>query len=53
MDTLRRQAASASLPTGIRAGAALTRWLAGARPFTDADAIPSPEPPDPGAWRFR
>ena len=50
---LRRRVASASRPTGIRAGVEVTRWLAGARPWTDADAAPSPEPPDPGAWRLR
>lgn len=48
---LRRAAARCPFPTGVRAGAELTSWLAGSRPFTEADAEPSPEPPRPGAWR--
>ena len=50
---LRRAGASAPIPTGIRSGPEVTRLIAGARPFTDADAQPSPVPPDPGAWRVR
>lgn len=50
---LQRAAASAAIPTGVRAGTDLTRLIAGARPFTDTDAVESPSPPDPGAWRIR
>ncbi len=50
---LGRAGASAPIPTGIRSGPEVTRLIAGARPFTDADARPSPVPPDPGAWRVR
>ncbi|HOI03342.1 MAG TPA: hypothetical protein PLJ48_04250, partial [Dermatophilaceae bacterium] len=50
---LRRAGASAPIPTGIRSGPEVTRLIAGARPFADADAQPSPVPPDPGAWRVR
>ena len=52
-ELLRRPVASASLPTGIRAGAEVRRWLGGAMPWTDADAVPSPEPPPAGSWRVR
>lgn len=52
-ELLRRPVASASLPTGIRTGGEVRRWLAGATPFTDADATPSPEPPPLGSWRVR
>jgi len=52
-ELLRRPVASASLPTGIRAGGEVRRWLAGALPFTDGDALPSPEPPPLGSWRVR
>jgi hypothetical protein len=50
---LQRATASAPIPTGLRTGPDLARLLAGARPFTDANAQPSPAPPDPGAWRVR
>lgn len=53
LEVLRRAVASAPIPTGIRSGAEVTRLIAGARPFTDADVLPSPAPPDPGAWRVR
>ena len=52
-EALRRKVASAPLPTGIRAGRELEKWLAGARPFTEADAEPSPAPPEAGSWRRR
>ena len=42
IDALTRRAAGAALPCRLLAGDGLTRWLAGARPFTDADAMPSP-----------
>ena len=48
-----RKAASAPTPTAVRHGAALLRMMAGERPFTLKDAVPSPAPPDPGAWRAR
>lgn len=50
---LRRAVASAAVPTGIREGGEVSRLVAGARAFTDADAQPSPEPPTPGTWRLR
>ncbi len=50
---LRRAVSAAPLPTGLRLGAEVDRWRGGARPFTDADPHPSPEPPDPGRWRIR
>ena len=50
---LQRASASAPIPTGLRTGPDLARLLAGARPFTDANAQPSPAPPEPGAWRVR
>jgi hypothetical protein len=50
---LQRATASAPIPTGLRTGPDLARLLAGARPFTDANAQPSPAPPEPGAWRVR
>lgn len=53
LEMLRRAVASAPIPTGIRSGAEVTRLIAGARPFTDADVLASPVPPDPGAWRVR
>ena len=48
---LRRDAARCPFPTGVRAGTELTGWMRGARPFTAADAEPSPAPPDPSTWR--
>lgn len=53
LDALRRGVASAPVPTGIRIGAEVTRLVAGARPFTEEDVTPSPQPPDPGSWRVR
>ena len=29
------------------------RWARSAVPLTEADAMPSPTAPDPGAWRVR
>lgn len=49
---IRRRAAGAVFPTGVRHGAELTRLTRGARPFTD-DAARSPEPPEVGKWRVR
>ena len=51
--SLRRAAASAALPTGVLTGDDVARKAPGARPFTTADAEPSPEPPARGAWRRR
>jgi spermidine synthase len=47
-----RQAAGAALPYRLLAGVELTRWLGGAVPWSDADAQPSPRPPD-GPRTFR
>jgi spermidine synthase len=52
LDTLRRGAAGAALPTGLREGPALERLVAGAKPFGEVGE-PSPPPPDPGRWRLR
>ena len=41
-DALTRRAAGASFPCTFMHGGTLTRWLGGAKPFTDADAAPSP-----------
>jgi len=41
-DALTRRAAGAVFPCTFMAGDTLTRWLGGAKPFTDADAVPSP-----------
>ena len=53
--SLRRAAASAPLPTGIRTGDDLARRAPGSRPFSAAaaDTSPSPEPPDRRGWRRR
>lgn len=53
VQALRRGAARAMFPTGVRAGTDLRRLVGDTRPFTDADAAPSPPPPDLGAWRVR
>ncbi|MBW8732537.1 MAG: hypothetical protein JF622_16640, partial [Terrabacter sp.] len=51
-EALRRDVARANLPTGLREGAALTRLLAGAKPFDDK-GMQSPPPPEAGKWRAR
>jgi spermidine synthase len=38
-------------PSAVRTDAELASRTGGPRPFTDADAVASPEPPDPGRWR--
>jgi len=50
---IRRAVAQAAFPTGVRSGHELVRLTAGARPFTAADAAPSPTPPDAKGWRVR
>jgi len=52
LETLQREVARANLPTGLRAASALTRLVAGARPFGETGAL-SPQPPDAGRWRVR
>lgn len=50
VDEIRRRATRLAAPTTVRP----TKPLQGtARPFTDDDVIPSPPPPDLGAWRAR
>ncbi|WP_018158008.1 spermidine synthase [Demetria terragena] len=49
---LRRRAASAAIPTGVRGADALAALTRTARPF-DEIGDPSPVPPDPGRWRLR
>ncbi|MEU3055170.1 spermidine synthase [Streptomyces griseus] len=41
-----RGCAADAFPARVTHGAALTRFLGGARPVADADAVASPEPPD-------
>ena len=53
VDQLRRLAARAPFPTGVRSGAPLDRLRRSARPLSDADSMSSPPPPDPGRWRLR
>jgi Spermidine synthase len=47
-----RRAASAVFRARVLAGPRLRDFVAGARPFTDADAVESPEAP-PDTWAFR
>ncbi len=49
---LRRAAARANFPTGLRIGAQITALLHAVKPF-GAVGEQSPPPPDPGAWRVR
>lgn len=49
---LRRAAARANFPTGVRLGAEVTALLRGVKPFGPTGEQ-SPCPPDPGAWRIR
>lgn len=50
---LQRRSASAPVPTGLLGPTQVAKLAASARPFTAADAQPSPQPPDPGQWRVR
>ncbi|MDN3027677.1 fused MFS/spermidine synthase [Streptomyces sp. S.PB5] len=43
---LARLTASDAFPARVEHGAALRKFIAGARPVRDEDAVPSPEPPD-------
>ncbi|WP_277454029.1 fused MFS/spermidine synthase [Janibacter sp. DB-40] len=52
-DELRRQVGRWPFPSGVLAGAALTRRTNGGTPITDGDSRPSPVAPDPGTWRAR
>ena len=52
VEALRRDVARAHLPTGLRVGAALSRLVAGAKPFDD-NGMQSPPPPESGRWRAR
>lgn len=49
---LRRSAARANFPTGVRAGSEVTALVRGVQPFGQLGEQ-SPPPPDPGAWRLR
>ncbi|XAS77310.1 fused MFS/spermidine synthase [Dermatophilaceae bacterium Sec6.4] len=49
---LRRAAARANFPTGVRLGAEVTALLRSIQPFGQLGEQ-SPQPPDPGAWRLR
>ena len=49
-----RSVAKGAFPSTVREGAELTRALGSPRPFTDADAVPTPRPPTPAeGWRIR
>jgi spermidine synthase len=49
-----RGVARSAFPSRVHAGADLARLLGSARPFTDADATPTPAPPTAvGEWRVR
>ncbi|WP_338749837.1 spermidine synthase [Janibacter alittae] len=52
-DEVRRQVGRWPFPSGVLAGAELTRRTNGGTPITDGDARPSPAAPDPGVWRTR
>ncbi|WP_369367771.1 spermidine synthase [Streptomyces sp. CG4] len=43
---LARRTAADAFPARVEHGAAVREFIAGARPVEDADAVPSPEPPD-------
>lgn len=53
LDEIRRQVARWPFPSGVLAGAELTRRTASGRALTDGGSRPSPRAPDPGAWRVR
>lgn len=49
-----RSVAMGAFPSTVREGAELARGFGTARPFRDADAVPSPRPPSPAdGWRLR
>jgi hypothetical protein len=48
---IRRAAAAAMFPRRVLAGTALSDFVAGAAPLTDAEPVRSPEPPDT-MWRL-
>lgn len=51
---LARAVAATVFPSSVRRGDDVVRALGGGRPFTDADARPSPPPPTPpDGWRLR
>jgi spermidine synthase len=50
---LRRAAARAPLPTGVRDAAQLARQVGRVRPWTVAESAPSPAPPPARVWRRR
>ena len=49
VDELTRRCAGDPVPARVTAGAALTRFAAGAAVVTDATAVDSPEPPPPSS----
>ena len=48
-----RAVARCAFPSSLRSGAELHGLLGSARPYTDADTAPSPEPPPRDGWRLR
>lgn len=53
VDELRRRLAQCPFPTGTITGSALRDRCRAARPLTVAAPLPSPPPPEAGAWRVR
>jgi spermidine synthase len=54
LGALIRSVAATVFPSRVLDGPELGRHLGTAKPFTDADAVPSPHPPPaPGDWRIR
>ena len=52
VDTIRRAAAKSIFPTGVKSGPEIEK-LAAVLPFSDAQPLHSPVPPQLGAWRVR
>nr|WP_246297393.1 fused MFS/spermidine synthase [Janibacter cremeus] len=52
-DEVRRQVGRWPFPSGVLAGASLTRRTSGGKPILDGEFRPSPTAPDPGVWRTR
>jgi spermidine synthase len=50
IEEIRRRAMRLAAITTVRSATGIDNT---AKPFTDDDVVPSPTPPDPGAWRIR
>ncbi len=53
LSPLVRAVARCAFPSSLRGGTDLHRLLGSARPYTDADTAPSPQPPPRDGWRLR